>query len=142
MKCSRYWPEVSGAVENNYVNLELPSRVSSTSSNMHDLTSAAATSSSNPSDPSIAVYGQTKVKFLSVTKICEDFILRKFLVSNTDPVFNSPTSQPRLVYQYQYLAWSDHGVPENVQNTLDFIEHVNNLYKDLNSNKPITVHCR
>jgi phage-related tail protein len=33
-------------------------------------------------------------------------------------------------------------VPDNVQNTINFIEDVNKQYKELNTNKPITVHCR
>jgi hypothetical protein len=40
------------------------------------------------------------------------------------------------------LAWSDHGVPENVKNTLSFVEHVNKLYRQENcSTSAITVHC-
>jgi protein tyrosine phosphatase len=32
-------------------------------------------------------------------------------------------------------------VPDNVQNTIEFVEYVNKLYKELHTNKPITVHC-
>lgn len=39
------------------------------------------------------------------------------------------------------MAWSDHSVPDNVQNTLEFIENFNSLYNHLNNKSPITVHC-
>ncbi len=74
--------------------------------------------------------------------------MREFIVSSLKLEENdhiggvSQHQQTFSVFQFQFLAWSDHGVPDNVQNTIDFIEHVNKLYKELNTNRPITVHCR
>jgi protein tyrosine phosphatase len=88
------------------------------------------------------------VKFVRLTRICEDYILREFTINKERPVTKTGSTvsfelkQPRVVYQFQYLAWSDHGVPENIQNTLNFVDHFNKLYKDLDNRKPITVHCR
>lgn len=52
------------------------------------------------------------------------------------------SEQERKIFHFQYLAWSDHSVPENITNTLNFIDHVNKLYKQHNCNSAVTVHCR
>jgi protein tyrosine phosphatase len=39
------------------------------------------------------------------------------------------------------VAWSDHGVPENTQSTLEFLDHFNQLYNDKLNKTPVTVHC-
>lgn len=86
------------------------------------------------------VYGTIKVQLVGITKVNNnDYVLREFLVSDKND--SATASMPRTVYQFQYLAWSDHGVPENQSNTLDFIEHFNSLYNQLGNNKPLTVHC-
>jgi protein-tyrosine phosphatase len=73
-----------------------------------------------------------KVKCIQQTDCSADYILRLFMINDT-----------RKVYHFQYLAWSDHSVPENVSNTLDFLEHVNKVYKDeqLTNKCPVVVHC-
>lgn len=86
------------------------------------------------------VVNDLKVTFLKQNKVCDDYLIREFLLTNLK------LNQQRKIYQYQYLAWSDHGVPENIDNTLHFIENFNKLYQELhNSAKlkcfPITVHC-
>ncbi len=87
------------------------------------------------------------VKFIKSTQF-EDYILREFVVRkelNSSIKKNSPNDlkhHSRTVYQFQYLTWSDHGVPENIQNTLNFVEHFNQIYKEFGNNKPITIHCR
>lgn len=87
------------------------------------------------------------VKFVKSTQF-EDYILREFVVrkelssSNKKNTSNDLKHHSRTVYQFQYLTWSDHGVPENIQNTLNFIEHFNQIYKEFGNRKPITVHCR
>ena len=84
------------------------------------------------------------VKFLKSIQF-EDYILREFIVRKELSKKNSPNDlkhDSRTVYQFQYLTWSDHGVPENIQNTLNFIEHFNQIYKEIGNKKPITVHCR
>ncbi|RNA26896.1 tyrosine- phosphatase corkscrew isoform X2 [Brachionus plicatilis] len=88
-----------------------------------------------------ATYKNLKITLLKLTKICDDYIVRNFLMTDLN------TNETRKVYQYQYLAWSDHGVPENIQNTLDFIQDFNCLYKEIcdtvpkSRSFPLTVHC-
>ena len=86
------------------------------------------------------MYGDIEVTFVNVVQFSSDYLMRKFTLEKSS-ANSSTASNPITVYQFQYLAWSDHGVPDNVQNTVSFIEHVNKLYKEINSNKPITVHC-
>lgn len=85
------------------------------------------------------VYDDIKVTFVKLTNLSTDYILRQFTLTKQ----NDSTSETKSmsVYQFQYLAWSDHGVPDNVQNTINFVEHVNKLYKEIGSDNPITVHC-
>jgi protein tyrosine phosphatase len=88
-----------------------------------------------PSEGS-ATYGRLTVKLNRITEICEDYLLREFVLSSS----SEPRTE-RACFQFQYLAWSDHGVPENAENTLHFIDHFNQLYEEIGSKKPITVHC-
>lgn len=87
------------------------------------------------------IHKNLKITLLKLIKICDDYIVRNFLITDLN------SNETRKVYQYQYLAWSDHGVPENIQNTLDFIQNFNNLYKELCDTAPrakcfpLTVHC-
>ena len=78
-------------------------------------------------------YGLYQVKFINIKNFNNDYVLREFSITE------NKTKQSRSVYQFQYLAWSDHGVPENQSNTLEFIEHFNHLHAQLNNKKPITV---
>lgn len=82
-------------------------------------------------------YGRINVKLVKKTLICDDYLVREFVVSCP---MEDPT-HTRKCYQFQYLAWSDHGVPENPHVTLSFIEHFNKLYSELDK-APVTVHCR
>lgn len=113
IKCARYWPEPS----------------------IIDLESTTATS-----DKISNVYGDIEVTFVKATQLSTDYLMRQFTLEKVS-LNGSATSKPITVYQFQYLAWSDHGVPDNAQNTINFIEHVNQLYKEIKSDKPITVHC-
>lgn len=80
-----------------------------------------------------AVYDKIHVKFIKITHYENDYVLREFTISK------NKSEKCQTVYQFQYLAWSDHGVPENQSNTLKFVEHFNTLYNQLNNQKPITV---
>ena len=77
-------------------------------------------------------------------KFGDEYILREFgVIGQLSSDTNSKASceSSRSVYHYQYLAWSDHGVPENTQNMLEFLDHFNKLYERLEAKKPVTVHC-
>lgn len=112
VKCARYWPE--------------PTEDSQTAT---------------------CVYDDIKVTFIKLTKLSTDYVLRQFTLAkqhstkDNDDTHNGTEPKSLTVYQFQYLAWSDHGVPDNVQNTINFIEHVNQVYKEIGTNKPIAVHC-
>lgn len=112
IKCARYWPE--------------PSHQGN---------------SSPSSNQTFSVYDDIKVTFVKITYLCSDYVLRQFSLTKFSQDNNTIEPKSLTVYQFQYLAWSDHGVPDNVQNTINFIEYVNQLYKEIKSNKPITVHC-
>lgn len=96
----------------------------------------------NPESSTTNIYDGLEVSFVNITKLSTDYLLRQFTLTKYSNKEDETVSTKSFnVYQFQYLAWSDHGVPDNVQNTLKFIDHVNKLYKEINSNKPITVHC-
>ncbi len=84
-------------------------------------------------------YGQITVTFTKLNQVCEDYVLREFLLSYSDGQAAEPPQQ-RKCYQFQYLTWSDHGVPENHSNTLQFVERFNKLYEE-SDKTAITVHC-
>ncbi len=95
------------------------------------------------------VYNDINVTFIKLIKLSPDFLLREFRLTKLPKGGNDSTTSTKAtehnsfpVYQFQYLAWSDHGVPDNVQNTISFIEHVNQMYKKIGTSAPITVHCR
>ncbi len=116
VKCARYWPQP-------------------------ETQDSSLTSASH-------VYGDISVTLIKLTKLSSDFLLREFRLTNLSISGNNSTivktTEPSSfsVYQFQYLAWSDHGVPDNVQNTISFIEYVNQMYEEIGTNAPITVHCR
>lgn len=113
VKCAKYWPE--------------PSKVEL---------------DTDPMAKACNVYDNIRVTFIKSTKLSSDYLLRQFTLKKCDTNEDTTEQKELVVYQFQYLAWSDHGVPDNVQNTINFIEHVNQLYKEINSDRPITVHCR
>ena len=118
MKCCRYWPDPSSDEEPNGKNGETS-----------------------------IICDNIKVKFEKLTKVSEEYYLRQFSLTeiNTDKESNKVNDyedKSLTVFQFQYFAWTDHGVPDNVQNTIKFVEHFNKVYKDLNKNTPITTHCR
>ncbi|XP_061422116.1 LOW QUALITY PROTEIN: tyrosine-protein phosphatase non-receptor type 11-like [Lethenteron reissneri] len=47
----------------------------------------------------------------------------------------------RRVWQYQYLAWPDHGVPGEPGGVLGFLEEVNKRQEGLPLAGPVVVHC-
>jgi protein tyrosine phosphatase len=87
---------------------------------------------------SSVTYGPYTVTLVKVNEMCEDYLVREFHLVSAKNEHKSP---PRRCFQFQYLAWSDHGVPENAQTTLDFVDHFNRLYDEIETRAPITVHC-
>lgn len=52
----------------------------------------------------------------------------------------STTNETRLISHIQYLAWPDHGVPEDHEDFLSCVNKVRNIR--MGSVDPVIVHCR
>lgn len=54
-------------------------------------------------------------------------------------------SQPqnsRIIWQYQYISWPDHGVPEEPGGVLSFLTQVNTKQAEFAGAGPMIIHCR
>ncbi|XP_012605207.1 tyrosine-protein phosphatase non-receptor type 4 isoform X4 [Microcebus murinus] len=54
-------------------------------------------------------------------------------------LFNQEKNESRQVTQIQYIAWPDHGVPDDSSDFLDFVCHVRS--KRAGKEEPVVVHC-
>ncbi|XP_063115005.1 tyrosine-protein phosphatase non-receptor type 4 isoform X4 [Cavia porcellus] len=54
-------------------------------------------------------------------------------------LFNQEKNESRQLTQIQYIAWPDHGVPDDSSDFLDFVCHVRN--KRAGKEEPVVVHC-
>ncbi|XP_053522522.1 tyrosine-protein phosphatase non-receptor type 4 isoform X1 [Artibeus jamaicensis] len=54
-------------------------------------------------------------------------------------LFNQEKNESRQLTQIQYIAWPDHGVPDDSSDFLDFVCHIRN--KRAGKEEPIVVHC-
>uniref|UniRef100_A0A286Y416 Tyrosine-protein phosphatase non-receptor type n=1 Tax=Cavia porcellus TaxID=10141 RepID=A0A286Y416_CAVPO len=54
-------------------------------------------------------------------------------------LFNQEKNESRRLTQIQYIAWPDHGVPDDSSDFLDFVCHVRN--KRAGKEEPVVVHC-
>lgn len=50
--------------------------------------------------------------------------------------------EQRRIYQFHYISWPDHGVPQETKALLDILESVDNLTTQNLTVSPIVVHCR
>ena len=48
----------------------------------------------------------------------------------------------KLVYQFNFTAWPDSGVPRNPDSVVQFLTVVNNKQEELAAPGPIIIHCR
>ena len=96
-------------------------------------------------DKGSQIYGD-----LRVTTVREDvlafYTLRTF---NIEPELESVSKKKKgelqsthTVYQYQYTAWPDHGVPLHALPLISFIRNSAMANSGANSGPPIVVHCR
>ncbi|XP_078206335.1 tyrosine-protein phosphatase non-receptor type 3 isoform X6 [Callithrix jacchus] len=60
------------------------------------------------------------------------YVSREMLVTNTQ------TGEEHTVTHLQYVAWPDHGVPDDSSDFLEFVNYVRSLRVD---NEPVLVHC-
>ncbi|XP_019364797.1 PREDICTED: tyrosine-protein phosphatase non-receptor type 3 isoform X2 [Gavialis gangeticus] len=84
-----------------------------------------------PDPPEIMEYGNFRVKCQS-----EDctiaYVFREMVLTNIE------TEQEHIVTHLQYVAWPDHGVPDD---STDFLEFVNCMRPKRVKNEPVLVHC-
>ncbi|MEQ2173902.1 Tyrosine-protein phosphatase non-receptor type 4 [Goodea atripinnis] len=86
-----------------------------------------------PNPDSMATYGDFKV-------MCHNeegnsaFLVREMTLTHTQ------SAQHRELTQLQYLAWPDHGVPDDSTDFLDFVALVRS--KRAGQDQPMVVHCR
>ncbi|KAF6017793.1 PTPN3 [Bugula neritina] len=66
-------------------------------------------------------------------KETRSFAFREFTLVNME------TSEERHIYQMQYIAWPDHGVPDDSSDFLDFVIRVRQ--KRVGMTEPTLVHC-
>lgn len=76
-------------------------------------------------------YGNIFVEILKTQIICPDFLVRTFKAVNNN--------KERLIYQFHYTTWPDHGVPESVEPILQLIQLVRKF--QTSEAVPILVHC-
>ncbi|XP_015424255.1 PREDICTED: tyrosine-protein phosphatase non-receptor type 3 isoform X3 [Myotis davidii] len=84
-----------------------------------------------PDPPDVAEHGSFHIRCQS-----EDctiaYVFREMLVTNTE------TGEEHTVTHLQYVAWPDHGVPDDSSDFLEFVNYVRSLRVDA---EPVLVHC-
>nr|XP_036856950.1 tyrosine-protein phosphatase non-receptor type 4 isoform X7 [Manis javanica] len=81
--------------------------------------------------------GNTAYIFRKMTLFNQEIILGSFIYYNG---FSLQTkNESRQLTQIQYIAWPDHGVPDDSSDFLDFVCHIRN--KRAGREEPIVVHC-
>ncbi|NWU13381.1 PTN3 phosphatase, partial [Cephalopterus ornatus] len=84
-----------------------------------------------PDPPDVMEYGSFRVRCHS-----EDctiaYVVREMVITNVE------TEQQHTVTHLQYVAWPDHGVPDD---SMDFLEFVTCMRPKRVKNEPVLVHC-
>ncbi|NXA54043.1 PTN3 phosphatase, partial [Nothocercus julius] len=84
-----------------------------------------------PDPPDVMEYGNFRVRCQS-----EDctiaYVVREMMITNVE------TEQQHAVTHLQYVAWPDHGVPDD---SMDFLEFVTCMRPKRVKNEPVLVHC-
>lgn len=84
-----------------------------------------------PDPPDVVEHGSFHIRCQS-----EDctiaYVFREMLVTNTE------TGEEHTVAHLQYVAWPDHGVPDDSSDFLEFVNYVRSLRADA---EPVLVHC-
>ena len=85
--------------------------------------------------PPVVEFGCIRIELIS-EKQCVDYILRELKVRRTD------VKEPdRILYQYHFTAWPDHGVPSDPGCVLNFLQEINQKQEEVQPAGPIVVHC-
>ncbi|NXP76654.1 PTN3 phosphatase, partial [Ramphastos sulfuratus] len=84
-----------------------------------------------PDPPDVMDYGRFRVRCHS-----EDctiaYVVREMVMTNVE------TGQQHTITHLQYVAWPDHGVPDD---SMDFLEFVTSMRPKRVENEPVLVHC-
>ncbi|XP_025943561.1 tyrosine-protein phosphatase non-receptor type 3 isoform X2 [Apteryx rowi] len=84
-----------------------------------------------PDPPDVMEYGNFRVRCQS-----EDctiaYVVREMVITNVE------TEQQHAITHLQYVAWPDHGVPDD---SMDFLEFVTCMRPKRVKNEPVLVHC-
>jgi protein tyrosine phosphatase len=78
----------------------------------------------------------------------EQYRISRSFINKTSTVINRglqlkhiPTGETREVMHLQYVDWPDHGIPEDPQPFLNFLEEIRSLRQKYDSSIPILLHC-
>ncbi|CAH1784819.1 unnamed protein product [Owenia fusiformis] len=88
-------------------------------------------------DDAAETYGFLQVKLLN-TYVLAHSTMRQFTLRNTKIRKKGPSSE-RLVYQFHYTDWPDHGVPDFTLPVLDFVKKSQAANPD--NAGPVVIHC-
>ncbi|KAM6170032.1 tyrosine-protein phosphatase non-receptor type 3 [Rhynchocyon petersi] len=84
-----------------------------------------------PDPPDVVEYGSFHIRCQS-----EDctiaYVFREMLITNSE------TGEEHTVTHLQYVAWPDHGVPDDSSDFLEFVNYMRTLRVD---SEPVLVHC-
>ncbi|XP_029112602.1 tyrosine-protein phosphatase non-receptor type 4-like isoform X1 [Scleropages formosus] len=85
-----------------------------------------------PDNLASTAYGNFQIECLTEEKKSA-FLVRNLMLTNLE------SNESRQVTQIQYMAWPDHGVPDDSTDFLEFVRLVRN--KRAGKDEPVVVHC-
>ncbi|XP_040894959.1 receptor-type tyrosine-protein phosphatase beta-like isoform X5 [Toxotes jaculatrix] len=88
-----------------------------------------------PSDQDPLYYGDLIVQMLSES-VLPEWTIREFNICSEEQL-----SFTRLVRQFHYTVWPDHGVPETTQSLVQFVRTVRDYVNRTPGSGPTVVHC-
>eukprot|EP00096_Caligus_rogercresseyi_P016245 TRINITY_DN884_c0_g1_i2.p1 TRINITY_DN884_c0_g1~~TRINITY_DN884_c0_g1_i2.p1 ORF type:complete len:992 (-),score=351.14 TRINITY_DN884_c0_g1_i2:57-3032(-) len=100
-----------------------------------DLPEEVPTSIHHP-DEEETVYRNYSVKLLKARRLCPDFLVRTMRLRWKN---DSGAQEEKIVCQFHYSAWPDHGIPTQVKPLLEMVR----LIRDCQASEtlPVLVHC-
>jgi len=78
-------------------------------------------------------YGEFEVQVTNEEGVKDFYVIRKFVLQKGE--------EKRIVTQFHFLAWPDHGVPEESAPLLEMMLRAEKLQNEANPNLPMAVHC-
>ncbi len=84
-------------------------------------------------------FGKFFVRTLKMREICPDFLVRTMRLRWTPDGDGGSKEEERMVCQFHYSAWPDHGIPTQVKPLLEMVR----LIRDCQASEtlPVLVHC-